>query len=44
MIRGLGIRAYRFMCSLGDARVFGDLLQEDGYAILQEDGSKIVLE
>jgi len=44
MIRGLGIRAYRFICTFGDARVFGDLLQEDGFAILQEDGGKIVLE
>jgi len=44
MILGFGIRAYRFMCTLGDARVFGDLLQEDGFAILQEDGGKIVLE
>ena len=44
MIRGLGIRAYRFICTFSDARVFGDLLQEDGFAILQEDGGKIVLE
>jgi len=44
MIRGLGIRAYRFMCTFTAASVFGDLLQEDGFAILQEDGSKIVLE
>jgi len=44
MIRGLGIRAYRFMCVLGIAREFGVLLQEDGFALLQEDNGKIVLE
>jgi len=44
MIRGFGIRAYRFICTLGAAQVSGFLLQEDGFAILQEDGGKIVLE
>lgn len=44
MIRGLGIRAYRFACTLGIGRVFGYLLQEDGYQLLQENGSEIVLE
>jgi len=44
MIRGFGIRAYRFMCVLGIAHEFGVLLQEDGFAILQEDNGKIVLE
>jgi hypothetical protein len=44
MIRGFGIRAYRFMCTLGIAHEFGVLLQEDGFALLQEDNSKIVLE
>jgi len=44
MVRGMGIRMYRFMCTLGIAHVFGFLLQEDGFALLQEDGSKIVLE
>jgi len=32
------------MCTFGDAHVFGILLQEDGFAILQEDDGKIVLE
>ena len=44
MIRGLGIRAYRFICTLGIAHLSGVLLQEDGFAILQEDNGKIVLE
>jgi len=44
MIRGLGIRAYRFICTLGIAHLFGVLLLEDGFALLQEDSSKIVLE
>jgi len=44
MIRGLGIRAYRFMATFGIARVFGVLLLEDGFALLQEDDGKIVLE
>lgn len=44
MVRGLGIRAYRFVCTLGIGHVFGYLLQEDGYFLLQEDGSQIVLE
>ena len=44
MIRGFGIRAYRFICSLGIAHVFGVLLQQDGFALLQEDNGKIVLE
>jgi hypothetical protein len=44
MIRGLGIRAYRFACTLGIGRSFGFLLQEDGYKLLQEDGGGIVLE
>lgn len=44
MIRGLGIRMYRFACTLGIAHTFGFLLQENGYALLQENGSKIVLE
>ena len=44
MIRGLGIRAYRFLCTLGIAHVFGILLQENGDDLLQEDGGKIVLE
>ena len=44
MIRGFGIRAYRFMCTLGAAHEYGVLLLEDGFAILQEDNGKIVLE
>jgi hypothetical protein len=44
MIRGLGIRAYRFMCTFSDARVFGVLLQQDGFSLLQENNGKIVLE
>ena len=44
MIRGLGIRAYRFACTLGAGRVFGFLLQENGYKLLQENGDAIVLE
>lgn len=44
MVRGMGIRMYRFACTLGIGHVFGYLLQEDGYFLLQEDGSRIVLE
>jgi hypothetical protein len=44
MIRGFGIRAYRFMCTLGAAHERGTLLLEDGFEILQEDNGKIVLE
>jgi hypothetical protein len=44
MIRGFGIRAYRFMCTLGIAHVNGVLLLEDGFDLLQEDNGKIVLE
>jgi hypothetical protein len=44
MVRGMGIRMYRFVCTLGAGHVFGFLLQEDGFDILQEDNSKIVLE
>jgi hypothetical protein len=44
MIRGLGIRMYRFKCTLGAGRVFGFLLQEDGYSLLQENGDQIILE
>jgi hypothetical protein len=44
MIRGFGIRAYRFMCTLGDAHEYGVVLLEDGFALLQEDNGKIVLE
>ena len=44
MIRGFGIRAYRFMCTLGSANVNGVLLLEDGFDLLQEDNGKIVLE
>lgn len=44
MIRGLGIRMYRFKCTLGAGHVFGYLLQEDGYALLQENGDQILLE
>jgi hypothetical protein len=44
MIRGFGIRAYRFMCTLGSAKVNGVLLLEDGFDLLQEDNGKIVLE
>jgi hypothetical protein len=44
MIRGFGIRAYRFMCTLGSAHEYGVLLLEDGFALLQEDNGKIVLE
>jgi hypothetical protein len=44
MIRGFGIRAYRFMCTLGAGHVFGYLLQEDGFSLLQENGDQIVLE
>ena len=44
MIRGFGIRAYRFMCTLGITHEYGVLLLEDGFALLQEDNGKIVLE
>jgi hypothetical protein len=44
MVRGMGIRMYRFACTLGAGRVFGFLLQENGFDILQEDNSKIILE
>ncbi len=44
MIRGLGIRMYRFACTLASGHVFGDLLQEDGFNILQENGDLILLE
>jgi hypothetical protein len=44
MIMGFGIRAYRFMCTLGSAKVNGVLLLEDGFDLLQEDNGKIVLE
>jgi hypothetical protein len=44
MIRGLGIRMYRFTCTLGAGHVFGFLLQETGFKILQENGDGIVLE
>lgn len=44
MIRGFGIRAYRFMCTLGASKVNGVLLLEDGFDLLQEDNGKIVLE
>ena len=44
MIRGFGIRAYRFMCTLGAANVSGVLLLEDGFDLLQENNDKIVLE
>jgi len=44
MIRGFGIRAYRFMCTLGIAHERGIILLEDGFDLLQEDNGKIVLE
>ena len=44
MIRGFGIRAYRFMCTLGIAHEYGVVLLENGFALLQEDNGKIVLE
>jgi hypothetical protein len=44
MIRGLGIRMYRFACTLDSGHVFGYLLQEDGFYILQENDDKIILE
>jgi hypothetical protein len=44
MIRGFGIRAYRFMCTLGIAHEYGVVLLEDGFALLQENNGKIVLE
>jgi hypothetical protein len=44
MIRGLGIRAFRFMAMFGISRKFGVLLLEDGFALLQENNGKIVLE
>ncbi|CAB4161737.1 hypothetical protein UFOVP776_12 [uncultured Caudovirales phage] len=44
MIRGFGIRAYRFMCTLGAAHERGVILLEDGFDLLQEDNGKIVLE
>jgi hypothetical protein len=43
MVRGLGIRMYRFMCTLGAGHVFGYLLQENGFDILQENNDKIIL-
>lgn len=44
MIRGFGIRAYRFICTLGIAHEYGVVLLEDGFELLQEDNGKIVLE
>jgi hypothetical protein len=44
MIRGFGIRAYRFICTLGSGHVDGYLLLETGYDLLQENGYQIVLE
>jgi hypothetical protein len=44
MIRGFGIRAYRFICTLGIAHERGVVLLEDGFELLQEDNGKIVLE
>ena len=44
MIRGLGIRMYRCICTLRSGHFFGYLLQEDGFFLLQEDGSLIELE
>jgi hypothetical protein len=44
MIRGFGIRAYRFMCTLGIAHERGVVLLEDGFELLQENNGKIVLE
>jgi hypothetical protein len=44
MIRGFGIRAYRFICTLGIAHERGVVLLEDGFELLQENNGKIVLE
>lgn len=44
MIRGFGIRSYRFICTLGIAHERGVVLLEDGFELLQENNGKIVLE